>query len=99
MLEMMERYTNNLEELVTERTQQVEDERRRTDSLLYRMLPRSVAEDLKHGKSVQAETFDSVTIYFSDIEGFTGMAARSSPMQVRRGGKVVVRTTGFMIHI
>ena len=43
---------------------------------------RSVAEQLKQGKVVNAEMFDDVTVYFSDIVGFTELAAESSPMEV-----------------
>ena len=43
---------------------------------------RSVADELKQGKCAEPETFQQVSVFFSDIVGFTRLAAASSPLQV-----------------
>ena len=41
-------------------------------------------ERLKMNRDVEAQQFDCVTIYFSDIVGFTEISARTSPTDVFR---------------
>jgi len=40
MMNMMEKYASNLEDLVTERTGLLLDEKKKTEDLLHRMLPK-----------------------------------------------------------
>ena len=41
-----------------------------------------MADRLEKGEGVSAESFDSCTMYYADIVGFTKLAAASTPMQV-----------------
>ncbi|XP_056020479.1 atrial natriuretic peptide receptor 1-like [Ostrea edulis] len=82
MINMLEKYANNLEDLVEERTVALNEEKDKTDILLYRMLPKLVADKLKRGESVDPETYEAVTIFFSDIVGFTTIASKITPIDV-----------------
>ncbi|XP_054830463.1 retinal guanylyl cyclase 2-like [Eublepharis macularius] len=82
MLRILEQYSSNLEDLIRERTEELEIEKLKTEKLLTQMLPPSVAETLKTGATVEPEYFDEVTIYFSDIIGFTTISALSEPIEI-----------------
>ena len=40
MVSMLEKYASNLEDIVTDRTKQLTEEKKKTDMLLYQMLPK-----------------------------------------------------------
>uniref|UniRef100_A0A8C9BQJ6 Guanylate cyclase domain-containing protein n=1 Tax=Phocoena sinus TaxID=42100 RepID=A0A8C9BQJ6_PHOSS len=82
MLWMLEKYSQNLEDLIQEWTEELGLERQKMERLLSQMLLPSVAEALKMGATVEPEYFDQVTIYFSDTVGFTTISALSEPIEV-----------------
>jgi class 3 adenylate cyclase len=57
-------------------------ERRLNLALVDQMFPPKVAAALRAGESVAPEAFDDVTIFFSDVEGFTKMSTACEPIQI-----------------
>jgi ligand-binding sensor domain-containing protein/class 3 adenylate cyclase len=69
--------TANVE--LQEKNQVIEEERMKSERLLLNILPPAIAERLKAGVSIIADKFESVTVMFVDIVGFTNLSARISP--------------------
>ncbi|KAE9421556.1 hypothetical protein Angca_004723, partial [Angiostrongylus cantonensis] len=78
----LESYALILENEVVDRTKELVEEKKKSDILLNRMLPRQIAEELKLGHSVEPEMYERATVFFSDVVSFTTIAARGSPLDV-----------------
>lgn len=59
-------------------------EMKRTDQLLYQMIPKKIADRLRSGEALMnlCEIVPSCTILFSDVVGFTQTCSQLSPMEV-----------------
>ncbi|XP_060555373.1 uncharacterized protein LOC132716182 isoform X2 [Ruditapes philippinarum] len=74
----IQRYTQTL----VAKTKELNLEKHKTDTLLYQMVPKSIAERLKNSSAVESEFFRSVTIFFSGISGFNQVCAECSPIDL-----------------
>ena len=61
---------------------QVERFRNEADALLHNVLPDSIAVRLKAEESAIADRFESVTVVFADIVGFTPLSSGADPEQI-----------------
>jgi guanylate cyclase soluble subunit beta len=51
-------------------------------ALLYNMLPKQVADDLREGKTTKPKRYENVTLFFSDIQGYTNICDQVDPWAV-----------------
>ena len=85
LLRSVVKYTLNIEKHavnLAKKMEELNNEKRKTDWLLYRMLPVSVADRLKNQEEVIAEYYKEVTIMFSGVAGFNRIAAELKPLEI-----------------
>lgn len=76
--EQVELYNEELEALVKERTILLENEKEKSDALLYNMLPKDIADEIKEKGSATPRRYEEVSVLFTDFENFTSTAATMS---------------------
>ncbi|XP_055327160.1 uncharacterized protein LOC129580592 [Paramacrobiotus metropolitanus] len=69
-------------QILQTKNEEVMREKKRTETVLNQLMPRQIAEKIKMGQPIYPESFDQVTIFFSDIVSFTDLSAASTPLQV-----------------
>ncbi|MBT5855743.1 HAMP domain-containing protein [bacterium] len=75
-------YNRTLEEKVKQRTSELAVEKEKSDELLLNILPLSIADRLKAKEETIADSFDEVTVLFSDIVGFTPLSSKISATEL-----------------
>ncbi len=79
-LEIQARLAFMQRQIIRDQMAALEVERQRSESLLLNVLPRRIAERLKNAPDETiADRFDSATVLFGDIVGFTQLSARLAP--------------------
>jgi class 3 adenylate cyclase len=72
-----------LETMIKMKTVDLEIEKDRADSLLLNILPDHIAQNLKEDRNTRiAEKFDSVSVLFADLVGFTKIASSIDPNEL-----------------
>ncbi len=79
MADTIQLHSENLEDLVQQRTRELVAEKQTSERLLLNVLPGPIADRLKGGEGLIVDRFESVSVLFADLVGFTAMASRTSP--------------------
>ncbi|MEZ4362945.1 MAG: adenylate/guanylate cyclase domain-containing protein [Kofleriaceae bacterium] len=79
MAATIQQHSENLEELVSQRTKELVEEKQTSERLLLNVLPAPIADRLKSGENLIVDRFEAVSVLFADIVGFTAVASRTSP--------------------
>lgn len=67
---------------LVERTKRLSSEKKRTESLLYQMVPKTIVEKLKKNVRIDAKYFKSATVLFADIHEFHRLVLYVTPVEV-----------------
>lgn len=69
-------------EEIEQQKEMIEREKERSEALLLNILPREIAEELKHNIEVRPRSYDQVTVIFTDFKGFTQAAEQLTPEEL-----------------
>ncbi|KNE68968.1 hypothetical protein AMAG_13844 [Allomyces macrogynus ATCC 38327] len=74
----VEHAQNQKVEAITAIAEELETQVNNCDAILEKMMPATVLEQIKNGEATEAQEYESVTVFFSDITNFTVISSRTS---------------------
>ncbi|AFM02616.1 family 3 adenylate cyclase [Bernardetia litoralis DSM 6794] len=69
-------------EEIEQQKETIEQEKERSEALLLNILPKEIAEELKHNVELRPRSYDQVTVIFTDFKGFTQAAELLTPEEL-----------------
>ncbi|GAV06176.1 hypothetical protein RvY_16203 [Ramazzottius varieornatus] len=81
ILTQMEEQAAILQATIVEKTKIMEAEKTKTFQLFSQILPRTIAERLRHEEVISAELYDIVTVLICDVENFGDIVAECTPTE------------------
>ena len=71
-----------LDELVQERTEDLNIERQRSENLLHSILPEKIVERIKQGEATPVDRIENAAVLFADLSGFTKLSRSMDPEEL-----------------
>ena len=73
---------DSLEQRVKDRTEQLAQEKKKSDDLLLNILPEDVADELKNTGRAKAKKYETVSVMFTDFKDFTNRSETMTPEEL-----------------
>ena len=86
------RQRNKIDFLIQNETRLIKDEKKKTEKILFNVLPKEIASELNEKGNVIPKGFDEVSILFTDLKNFTNASSTMSP-------KKLVGDLNFIFHL
>eukprot|EP00835_Amoeboradix_gromovi_P006021 NODE_640_length_5666_cov_0.633196.p2 type:complete len:532 gc:universal NODE_640_length_5666_cov_0.633196:2947-4542(+) len=80
----IEQAQNERVDEITEIALDLEEKMTNADKILNLMMPEDVLQAIKEGRSTEAEEFEGVTVFFSDIANYTVLSSRNTPKEMMK---------------
>ncbi len=78
-IEMLKRQLFQKNKMLESMNEEISFQKEQSDKLLLNTLPKKIVQELKEKGKTEPETFNDVTVYFSDIAGFTKKSSSMEP--------------------